>query len=728
MRDSQLRRFFYPEPAATGSTIRTLSEQTAMARSKGSQSGKKGAVRSYTSNLRNIGIIAHIDAGKTTVSERILFYSGKEHRIGEVDSGTATMDWMPEEQERGITITSAATSLTWGDYRINLIDTPGHVDFTAEVERSLRVLDGAVGVFCGVGGVEAQSETVWRQAERYRVPRIAFVNKLDRTGADFFKVIESMRRRLGANPVPTQIPLGSEKDFQGTIDLIEMRLIRYDEESQGAKLIYEDIPADSLELASTWRESLIEAAAEFDDDLLNAYLEEGEVDGSAIRRALRTGTLRRRIQPLLCGSALRNKGVQPLLDAVCDYLPAPEDIEVVEGTHPRTGEGIIRKLLPDEHFSALAFKSAMDAHGVLTYLRIYSGTLGAGSQVLNVTRDERERVQKIFLMHSNERTQLEEAQAGDIVAVVGPRNTSTGDTLADSRHPILLESLRFPDTVIAMAIEPRSIADRDKLLEAIDRLGRDDPTFRSQLDHDTGQLVVSGMGELHLEIIKERLQREFSVDARVGKPRVAYRETVQGEATGSAVFEKLVGQKNHYAQVRIRVSHDDDVEGTEVSSELDKESVPLEYHPDIIEGVRGALESGGTRGFPFTHVRATVIDGDFRQGEGSPVAFATAASQALADAIQKMPSVVLEPIMRFEVQVPEDYYGSVVNDFNKRRAVVAETDLQGDIRLVRGTVPLAEVFGYTTILRSLSQGRASISMEPETYAEVPPEVAAKFDY
>ncbi len=699
-----------------------------MAKSKGSPSNKKGQVRSYTSKLRNIGIIAHIDAGKTTVSERILYYSGKEHRIGAVDEGTATMDWRPEEQERGITITSAATSLNWGEYRINLIDTPGHVDFTAEVERSLRVLDGAVGIFCGVGGVEAQSETVWRQANRYQVPRIAFVNKLDRTGADFYRVIESMRERLNANPVPVQIPFGIEKEFQGTVDLIEMKLIRYDEASQGSDLIYEEVPEELAEDAAKWREFMIETAAEFDDDLLNSYLEDGDVSPEAIRSALRAGTLSQKIQPLLCGTALKNKGVQPLLDAVCSYLPAPEDIEIVEGLHPRSEDGITRKLVPDEYFSALAFKSDVDSHGTLTYLRIYSGVLKAGGQVLNVTQNERERIQKLFLMHSNERTQLEEAQAGDIVGVVGLRTTATGDTLSDTKHPILFEALRFPETVIAMAIEPRSIADRDKLLEAIELLGKDDPTFRSQLDEDTGQLVVSGMGELHLEVIKGRLLREFKVDARVGKPRVAYRETLQGEGRGSAVFEKLVGQKNHYAQIVVQVSHDDDLEGTEVVNKLSKETVPLEYHPDIEEGVRGAIESGGSYGFPLIHVRAEIVDGDFRQGDGSSVAYATAASQALSDAISKLSTVILEPIMRFEVQVPEEYYGSVVNDFNKRRAVVGETDLAGDIRLVRGTVPLAEVFGYTTVLRSLTQGRASISMEPETYAQVPPDVQAKFEY
>ncbi len=702
-----------------------------MAKSKSSQS-KKRSVRQYDSKIRNIGIIAHIDAGKTTVSERILYYSGKEHRLGEVHEGSAKMDWMPEEQERGITITSAATTIYWphrGDrHRVNLIDTPGHVDFTAEVERSLRVLDGAVGVFCGVGGVEAQSETVWRQANRYGVPRVAFVNKLDRVGSDFFAVVEAMRVRLGANPVIIQIPYGREKDFKGQIDLIDRELLLYEEDSLGAKMILKQIPDDIRPEADRWRDRLIETAAEFDDQLMSSYLDGEDVDPQLIRRALRKGTLAFKIQPVLCGSALRNKGIQPLLEAVCDYLPAPEDIGAVAGTHPKTGQSVQRRLDPDDYLSALAFKSAVDPHGDLTYLRMYSGRLRVGDQVQNVTRENRERIQKIFLMHANEREQIEEALAGEIVALVGLKETYTGDTLCDGKHPILLEALSFPDTVISMAIEPRSIADRDRLLEAVERIARDDPTFRSATDRETGQLVISGMGELHLDIIKERLSREFRVDARIGTPRVAYRQTILGEHVGEGIFERQVGQRAHFAKVSVRIRHDESVDRPLVESRLSKEIVPLEFHPSIEEGVRGAVESGGNLGFPLTKISATIEGAEYRQPEASAVAYVTAAADAVHRAMERAENVLLEPVMRFEIQVPDAYYGAVNNDFNRRRAIIAESELQGDLRLVRGTVPLAEVFGYTTVLRSLTQGRGNISLEPESYAPVPAGVAERFLY
>lgn len=689
---------------------------------------KKGSSKSTAdAQIRNIGIIAHIDAGKTTTSERILFYSGKEHRLGEVDEGTATMDWMPQEQERGITITSAATTLYWDDFRINLIDTPGHVDFTAEVERSLRVLDGAVAVFCGVGGVEAQSETVWRQAGRYDVPRIAFINKLDRVGADFFRALDSIRDRLRANPVPVQIPYGAEKDYVGCIDLIENRLVYNEEESQGSVVEIRDIPDEMVEEASKWRENLFDAIAEFDDELMTAYLEEKEVSPDSIRKALRKGTLARKIQPVLCGTALRNKGIQPLLNAICYYLPAPPDIGTVHGVHPRSEDAIQRKLEPSERFSALAFKSAVDPHGDLTYLRIYSGKLDVGEQILNVGRNGRERVQKIFLMHSSERKSLQTAEAGEIVAVVGLKKTYTGDTLCDPKHPILLEALRFPDTVVSMAIEPRSIADKDKLLEALDKMARDDPTFDATEDRETGQTVISGMGELHLEIIKERLEQEFRVVARVGKPRVSYRQTIRGSQRGSSVFEKQIGQKSHYAKVELEISSDDSIEKPVVETKVDKAIVPLEFHPAIQDGVEGAV-AGAPLGFALIKMRALVDHAETRQNEGSEIAFTTAAAAAVHHALDAAEVVTLEPLMRFEIQVPEEYFGNIQKDFNKRRALVQDSGMNGDLRVVRGTVPLAEVFGYTTILRSLTQGRGSISLEPETYAPVPRDVQARLSF
>jgi elongation factor G len=692
------------------------------------KSKKSSTKPTADTHIRNIGIIAHIDAGKTTTSERILFYAGVEHRLGEVDDGTATMDWMQQEQDRGITITSAATTLYWNDHRINLIDTPGHVDFTAEVERSLRVLDGVVAVFCGVGGVEAQSETVWRQADKYGVPRIAFINKLDRVGADFFRALESIRQRLHANPIPVQIPYGVEKDFAGSIDLIENCLIHNDEESQGAKVELRDVPVEMVEEVATWRERLIDAVAEFDDELMQAYLDDGDVNPEGIRRALRKGTLARKIQPVLCGSALKNKGIQPVLDAICSYLPAPGDIGVVRGENPKSHDQIERKLDPSERFSALAFKSTIDPHGDLTYLRIYSGVVDAGAQVLNVGRETRERIQKIFLMHSNDRDARESAEAGEIVAVVGLKNTFTGDTLSDPKNQILLEHLQFPDTVIAMAIEPRSIADRDRLIESLDRMASDDPTFRSSTDKETGQIVISGMGELHLEIIKERLLQEFKVEARVGKPRVSYRQTIQSRERGAATFEKMIGQKAHYAHVELEIFPDEAVEHPEVENTVSKAVVSLEFHPAIVDGVEGALESGGNLGYPLTKMRVVVDRASMRQNEGSAIGFTTAAAEAFHSALDAADVVILEPVMKFEVQVPEEYFGPVNNDFNKRRALVTGTDRIGDLQIVRGTVPMAEVFGYTTVLRSLTRGRGSISMEPDTYVPVSPGEAQRLSF
>jgi elongation factor G len=676
--------------------------------------------------IRNIGIIAHIDAGKTTVSERILYYAHKEHRIGEVDEGTATMDWMPEEQRRGITITAAATTIYWRDHRLNIIDTPGHVDFTSEVERSLRVLDGAIGVFCGTAGVQAQSETVWRQADRYRVPRLAFINKLDRVGSDFFRVVEAIRAKLRARPVPIQIPIGAEKAFEGVIDLIERRALRFDESALGANVLVGEVPSELRDEVERRREELVEAAAECDESLLEAYLEGGAISSDELRRALRKGTLARRIVPVLGGAALRNKGIQPLLDAVVDFLPAPEDIGSIQGLHPKTGKEVSRKLESSASLCALAFKTVADPHGDLVYLRIYSGKLVSGAQVLNATSGKRDRAQKIYLMHANQRDKLEVAGAGEIVAVVGFRETTTGDSLSDPAHPVLLERPVFPETVVSMAIEPISIADREKLIVSLEKVAREDPTFRWRADKDTGQLVVSGMGELHLEVIRERLDREFRVGANVGTPRVAYRQTIQSAAEAEAVFERQLAGRTQFARVSVRLEPAPELLKPAVESELRKERVPLEFHPVINDALRAALESGGQVGLPLTQIRALILDGEFRPGESTPVAYAAAASSAFERALERAQSVILEPVMRFEIQLPDDYYGAVSTDLNKRRSTIREVDVEHGLRYIRGVVPLAEVFGYSGTLRSLTQGRGTISLEPEFYRPVPEEVAQRF--
>ena len=676
--------------------------------------------------IRNIGIIAHIDAGKTTVSERILYYSHKEHRIGEVDDGSAKMDYLPEEQRRGITITAAATSIEWREHRINLIDTPGHVDFTSEVERSLRVLDGAIGVFCGTAGVQAQTETVWRQADTYGVPRLAFVNKLDRVGSDFLRVVDALRVRLGARPVVLQLPIGREKDFEGVVDLIERRAIRFDEKSLGMELITSEVPADMRGEVETWRERLIVAVAECDEILLESYLEGREITPEAIRAALRKGTVGRQITPVLGGAALRNRGIQPLLDAICDYLPAPEDIGAVRGTHPKSGKETERKPSVDAPFSALAFKTVADSHGDLVYVRVYSGRLISGAQVLNGRTLRKDRAQKLFLMHAADRELISEATAGNIVVVVGFRETVTGDSLADPRAPILLEPPHFPETVIAMAIEPVRIADRDKLIECLDKLAREDPTFRWREDRDTGQLVVSGMGELHLEVIKERLEREFHVTATVGTPRVAYRQTILEAAEGEFEFDRPLGGRSQYARVVVRLEPATELTRTEVLSELKKRQVPLEFHPVIFDSVRAALESGGGLGLPLIQIRVRILDAEFRSGESTATAFVAAASHAFDRALSRAEKVILEPVMNFEIRLPDEYYGAVSNDLGKRRSTIREVDLESGIRAIRGIVPLAEVFGYSGTLRSLTQGRGTISLEPESYQPVPGEVARRF--
>jgi len=677
-------------------------------------------------SVRNIGIIAHIDAGKTTVSERILYYTHREYRMGEVDTGTATMDWMPEEQRRGITITAAATTVEWKTFCLNLIDTPGHVDFTAEVERALRVLDGAIGIFCGTAGVQAQSETVWRQADRYRVPRIAFVNKLDRVGSDFFRVVEAIRGRLNANPVPLQIPVGREKEFEGVVDLIERRVIRFDAESLGEKLLISEVDESLRPEVDSWRDKLIEAVAEIDDELLEHYVAGEEVSAGAIKKAVRKGTLARKITPVLCGAALRNKGVQPLLDAVCDFLPAPEDIEFVVGTQPTTKKEIQRALTAKEHLSALVFKAVADQHGGLVYVRVYSGRLEEGQQVWNSRTGKRDRAQKLYLMHSSDREKVDAVEAGNIVAVMGFKDTSTGDSLADPAHPILLEPLRFPESVASMAIEPVSIDQRDKLLEALDKLAREDPTLRWRADEDTGQLVIAGMGELHLEIVKDRLLREFRVEAAVGAPRVAYRQTLAEPAEAEGVFEKQVGGRNLFAKVCLRLEPTPDATRPTVMSELRKELIPLEFHPVINEGVKEALDSGGVLGFPLIQLRVRILGAEFRPQESTAPAYNAACATAFQLALERAGVTILEPVMRFEIQVPDAYYGTVSTDLGRRRAAIQEVNLEHDMRIIRGCVPLSEVFGYSGTLRSLSQGRATISLEPEAYVPVPREVEERF--
>ncbi len=678
-------------------------------------------------NLRNLGIIAHIDAGKTTVTERMLFYSRKEHRIGEVDAGTATMDWMPEEQRRGITITAAATTFYWQGFRFNLIDTPGHVDFTAEVERALRVLDGAVGVFCGTSGVQAQSETVWRQADRYSVPRLAFVNKLDRVGADFFRTVESVRSKLGANAVPIQIPIGSEKEYEGVVDLVEWQEIRFDAESLGEQLVLSPVATERKEEAEAWRERLIEAAAEFDDGLLEKYLGGDDIGAADIKSALRVGTLARQVVPVLCGAALRNKGVQPLMDAVCDYLPGPEDAPEVSGSDAKSGKPVVRATTPEAPLAALAFKTVADAHGDLVYLRVYSGRLKAGEQVYNCRTKKKDRAQKIYLMHANHREALSEAVAGEIIAVVGFKETSTGDSVGPASGAMLLEPPVFPDAVVSVAVEPVSISDRDKLIESLEKLAREDPTFHWYSDDETGQLIASGMGELHLEILVERLLREFHVNAAVGKPRVAYRQTILRPATDEATFERQIGGRNHFAKVTVSVAPQSEETQPSVTNLVRKDDVPLEFHEALVEGVQGALQAGGTLGYPLIQLKATIEAAEFRPAESSAIAYTAAASAAFDAALAKSGTSLLEPVMAVEIEVPDEYYGAVSNDLTQRRTVIRSVELENGVRMISGSVPLAEVFGYSNTLRSLTQGRGSLSLEPESYAPVPESVAQRFN-
>ncbi len=674
---------------------------------------------------RNIGIMAHIDAGKTTTTERILYYTGRIHRMGEVHEGSATMDFLPQERERGITITSAATTCFWRGHRINIIDTPGHVDFTVEVERSLRVLDGAIALFCAVGGVEPQSETVWRQANKYRVPRIAFVNKMDRVGADFFNVVNMIRERLGANPVPIQLPMGQGELFTGIIDLVKMKAVVYKEETLGATWEEFEIPKELRDMAFEYRTKLLESISEFDDTLLVKYLDGEEIKEEEIKAAIRKATLEFKIVPVLCGSAFRNKGIQRLLDAVVDYLPSPLDINngQIVGHHPFKDDRVIRLVSDDEKFTALAFKIMTDPYvGKLTFIRVYSGTLKAGSYVYNSTQGRKERVGRILRMHANHREDVEEAYAGDIVALVGLKFTKTGDTLCSEDDPVLLEKMEFPEPVISVAIEPKTRADQDKLGEALSKLMDEDPTFRVTVDEETGQTLISGMGELHLEIIVDRLKREFRVEANVGKPQVAYKETIRRKARAEGKFIRQTGGRGQYGHVWIEIEPNRG-KGYEFIDAIVGGVVPKEFIPAVDQGVREAMQNGIIAGYPVVDVKVTLFDGSYHEVDSSDLAFKIAASIAFKEAAKHADPVLLEPVMEVEVVTPEEYLGDVIGDLNSRRGKIEEINMRKDGQVVRALVPLAEMFGYATRLRSLTQGRAIYTMQFHHYEEVPQQIA-----
>ncbi len=673
--------------------------------------------------IRNIGIVAHIDAGKTTTTERILFYTGRVHRLGEVDEGSATMDWMVQERERGITITSAATTCSWRNHRINIIDTPGHVDFTVEVERSLRVLDGAVVVLSAVEGVQPQSETVWRQADRYKVPRVLYVNKMDRTGADFLRTVAMVRDRLGANAVPLQLPIGAEDNFQGIIDLIRMKSIIYLDDL-GTRSDESDIPTEFRKQAEQMREKIIEAAAEMSDDLTHKYLEGHTLSEDEIRQGLRIGTLSYRIVPVLAGSSFRNKGVQPLLDAVVDLLPSPLDVHAVEGKTPGSNQPEQRRPDPSAPFAALAFKIVTDPHvGKLTYFRVYSGTLQAGSYVFNSNKGKKERVSRILQMHANHREDIPEVLAGNVVAAVGLRDTTTGDTLCDEDHPIVLESMQFPDPVIAVAVEPKTKADQDKLGTALARLAEEDPTFKVRFDQETGQTLIAGMGELHLEIIVDRMLREFNVQANVGRPQVAYKETIRKATKAEGRYIRQTGGRGQYGHVVITLEPMERGSGVEFVDEIKRGDIPREFIPPVEAGIREAAESGVLAGYPVIDFRASLIDGSYHEVDSSDIAFKIAGSMAFKDAMQRAHPVLLEPVMKVEVLTPESYMGDVIGDLNARRGRIEGIEQQGAIRVVRALVPLGEMFGYATALRSETQGRATYTMEPSHYEEVPQSIS-----
>ncbi len=673
-------------------------------------------------NTRNIGIMAHIDAGKTTTTERILFYTGKVHKIGETHDGGATMDWMAQERERGITITSAATTCHWKGHRVNIIDTPGHVDFTVEVERSLRVLDGAVAVFCSVGGVEPQSETVWRQADKYNVPRLAYVNKMDRVGADFQRGLDMIADRLGANPVPIQWPIGAEDTFRGIVDLVEMKAHIYVDDLGTSE--EGEIPEEIRDDVEFARQLMLEKVAETDDDLTIKYLEGEEITPDEIRKALRKACIDVKLIPVLCGSSFKNKGVQLLLDAVVDYLPAPSDIPPVVGTNPQTGAPEERALNDQQPFSGLAFKIMADPYvGKLAFFRVYSGTLRSGSYVLNVSTGRRERVGRILLMHANHREEVSEVNSGDIAAIVGLRDTSTGDSLSDEKHPILLESLEFPEPVINLAVEPKSKADQDKLGVALQRLAEEDPTFKVFTDEETGQTIIAGMGELHLEVIVDRLLREFKVEANIGKPQVAYRETITKAVKSEGKFVRQSGGRGQYGHVLLEVEPNEPGAGFEFTNKIVGGVVPREYIAPVEQGVKEAMLTGVVAGYPMVDVKVAIVDGSYHEVDSSEMAFKIAGSMGFKEACKKADAVLLEPMMKLEVVTPEDFMGDVMGDINSRRGRIEGMEQRGNAQVVKGVVPLAEMFGYATVLRSLTQGRAQHTMSFAFYEQVPRSLA-----
>jgi elongation factor G len=674
---------------------------------------------------RNIGIMAHIDAGKTTTTERILFYTGVNYKIGETHEGASTMDWMEQEKERGITITSAATTAHWGDHRINIIDTPGHVDFTVEVERSLRVLDGSVTVFCAKGGVEPQSETVWRQADKYQVPRMAYVNKMDIMGANFYRVVEMMHERLKCNAVPIQLPIGSEEDFKGLIDLVEMKAeVYYDD--LGKDMRDEPIPEDMMELAQKYHDELIEAAAEMDDEIMEKYLEGEELTIEEIKKCIRKGCIENKMVPVTCGTSYRNKGVQKLLDAIVDYMPSPLDIPPIKGVNPETGEEEDRPASDDEPFAALAFKIATDPFvGKLCYFRVYSGTVDAGATVLNATKDGSERMGRILQMHSNHRKDIETVYSGDIAACVGLKNTTTGDTLCDPKHPIILESMEFPEPVIQLAIEPKTKAGQEKMGIGLAKLAEEDPTFRTWTDEETGQTIIAGMGELHLDIIVDRLLREFKVEANVGAPQVAYKETIKKLADVDHKYARQSGGKGQYGHVKIKVEPNESGKGYEFINAVVGGAIPKEYIPAVDKGIQGAMKAGVLAGYQVVDVKVTLYDGSYHEVDSSEMAFSIAGSMAFKEAMKKADPCILEPIMKVSAIVPDDFMGTVIGDLNSRRGQILGQETNNGTAQVDALVPLSEMFGYSNDLRSKTQGRGQYSMEPDSYTEVPRSVAEK---
>ena len=671
---------------------------------------------------RNIGIMAHIDAGKTTTTERILFYTGVNHKLGETHDGSATMDWMAQEQERGITITSAATTCFWKDHRINIIDTPGHVDFTVEVQRSLRVLDGSVTVLCAKGGVEPQSETVWRQADEYKVPRMIYVNKMDILGANFYRVLDMVKERFNCNAVPIQLPIGEESSFRGIIDLINNNAIVYYDD-MGKDVRIEEIPADMADKAAEYRNNLIESVAELDEELMMKYFEGEELTVDEIKSVIRKATLTNEIVPICCGTSYRNKGVQPLLDAIVDFMPAPTDIEAIKGINPDTEEEEVRHSSDDEPFAALAFKIANDPFvGTLCFFRVYSGTVNAGTSVYNTVKDNKERMGRILQMHANHREDLETVYAGDIAAVVGLKNTTTGDTLCDEKHPIILESMNFPEPVISVAIEPKTKAGQEKMGIALSKLVAEDPTFRSYTDEETGQTIIAGMGELHLEIIVDRLLREFKVEANVGKPQVAYRETIRMASSSDTKYARQSGGKGQYGHVKINIEPNPDG-GYEFVNNIVGGAIPKEYHKAVDEGIQGAMQSGVLAGYSVVDVKVTLYDGSYHEVDSSEMAFKIAGSMAFKDAAKKANPVILEPIMKVVVITPEDYMGDVIGDLNSRRGEIQGFEDRSGVKQINARVPLSEMFGYATDLRSKTQGRGQYVMEPDGYKEVPKSIS-----